>query len=116
MKENTNKLRCYYNLHKHCLSVQHMTPKGWRVKEHVKEIYLKNVTFKVYEAGRQRVLKEKRKGVHAYVIGEEYGSIKMKGYTKIRYNPYLCGYFYDDDLNPVTVASYCHINNKTILC
>ena len=111
-----NKVRCYYNLHKKCLSVQHMTPKGWRVREHVKEIYLKNVEFKVYEKGRQRVLKERRKNVHAYIIGEEYGAVKMKGYMQVRYNPYTWDHFYDENYDPVTVASYCHINNKTILC
>ena len=120
MKENMNKVRCYYNLHKKCLSVQHMTPKGWRVGEHRKEIYLKNVEFKVYEKGRQRVLKSGRKNVHAYVIGTPIHRIPRKLDTQVKYNPYYNNTFVkvfgSNCILGTYKAAYCHINNKTILC
>lgn len=62
-------VRVYRNLHRHCLSVQTRTPKGWRVTNHVQAITLDDVTFKVSEAGRQRCLREGRKNVHAFAIG-----------------------------------------------
>jgi len=48
----------------------------WSVKragqpvEHWASLLLKNVTFVVQPRGRERVLKEKRKGVHAFAVGE----------------------------------------------
>jgi len=62
-------VRVYFNLHKKKLSVQTKQPKGWRVLTHLDSISLTNVEFKVYQAGRLRVLKEGKKNVHAYVEG-----------------------------------------------
>lgn len=56
----------YRNLHKNCWSVTH---KG-RVIYHCDHITLENVKFKVSKIGREKVLKEKRKNVHARVWGE----------------------------------------------
>lgn len=59
-------VRVYWNINKNCWSIQH---KG-KVVEHSDSILLKNVTFLVFETGRQRVLQEKRKNVHAFAEGE----------------------------------------------
>jgi hypothetical protein len=48
---------------------------------------LANATFKVSEAGRQRVLREKRKNVHAGVLGELIESRPLCP-TPVSYNPY----------------------------
>lgn len=58
----------YFNLHKRVFSVRDV--KTRRVIAHTRNLILKDVTFKVSEAGRQRVLREKRKNVHAVVRGE----------------------------------------------
>ena len=58
------KIRVYYNFRKKLFSVQEKINGSWKVVEHTKEIFLRNATFKVSEAGRQRVLKQKRKNVH----------------------------------------------------
>lgn len=61
------KVFVYFNLHKKLFSVRdHITG---IVVGHTNMIALENVTFKVSEAGRQRVLREKRKNVHAGVLG-----------------------------------------------
>jgi len=65
-----------------------------RVIDHVESIILKDVTFKVSEAGRKRVLRDKQKNVHAFAIGEIYHANRVTG-QQVKYNPYLCGYFYD---------------------
>lgn len=61
----------YFNLHKKCWSIRAMegNQKG-RVIAHAQAVELANCTFKVSEAGRQRVLREKRKNVHAGVVGD----------------------------------------------
>lgn len=55
----------YFNLKKLCFSVRH---RG-KVVAYGDNILLQNVVFKVSEKGRQRVLREKRKNVHAYARG-----------------------------------------------
>ena len=57
------KLFVYYNLHKHKWSNRDC--KTRRVIDHSHLQVLRDVTFKVSAAGRRRVLKERRKNVHA---------------------------------------------------
>lgn len=84
------KVFVYRNLHKNCYSV-----KDWKTKlviAHVKEILLLDAEFKVSEAGRQRVLREKRKNVHAGVLGywqkDTTYSLEPEFSLSAYYNPY----------------------------
>jgi hypothetical protein len=54
------RVQVYYNLHKRCLSVRH---RG-KVIKHAKSVILRDASFRVQPAGRERVLKQKRKNVH----------------------------------------------------
>lgn len=64
-------VRVYRNLHKNCWSVQSKNEKGsWIVTAHKESVFLRGVTFKVSQAGYERVLREGRKNVHAYVYGQ----------------------------------------------
>ena len=56
----------YYNLHKQCLSAR---PIGGYVK-HYQFLCMKDVKFAVQPAGRQKVLREQKKNVHAFVRGD----------------------------------------------
>jgi hypothetical protein len=68
------KVYVYYNLHKHCLSVKATQGEHANlVIAHAKSVQLGDVRFKVSEAGRQRVLREKAKNVHAGLVGELQG-------------------------------------------
>ena len=88
------KVRVYYNLHKHVYSVQHyIKGKGWRLYKHLNKVYLEDVEFKVYENGRQKVIKEKRKNVHAYVIGHLKPFKRINNLTSVTYNPYFTNSF-----------------------
>jgi hypothetical protein len=53
---------------------------------------LKNCEFKVSQTGRQRVIKEKRKNVHAGVVGDfvtlDICSPLNDNFTELYYNPY----------------------------
>lgn len=88
------KTRVYFNLHKRLFSVQEKVNGQWKVVRHTDDITLYNVTFKVSEAGRQRVLREKRKNVHAFVEGTVSPSpLECNDPVTIRYNPYRVGSF-----------------------
>ena len=60
-----DKVMVYYNLHKHTFSISH---KGL-VISHADYVKLKDVEFRVRQGGREKVIKEKRKNVHSFVIG-----------------------------------------------
>jgi len=106
------KVRVYRNLHKKCFSVQEKTEKGWRVKRHATSIVLKNASFRVSEAGRKRVLKEKRKNVHAFIEGYEIknSTQKHKCEVCVSYNPYKCDHFETNSHDPVFFARLAHVN------
>lgn len=87
----------YFNLHRKCLSVKALEGENkGRVIAHADSVELVNATFKVSQAGRQRVLRERRKNVHAGVVGTmanlpaRHATIHIAEamYTAVKYNPY----------------------------
>jgi len=62
------RVKCYRNLNKKCFSI--VDRKTGRVFKHQFHVVIKDASFRVSEAGRQRVLKTGHKNVHAYVFGE----------------------------------------------
>lgn len=89
------KVFVYWNLHKGLWSVKALSgPDKGRVVARVDKLTLANVTTRVSEAGRQRVLRERKKNVHAGIVGYttitasfEDDLIQSKG-RQITYNPY----------------------------
>lgn len=93
------KVFVYYNLHKKLWSIKAKEgPDKSRVIAHSETVYLTHCKMKVSSKGRHRVLKEKRKNVHAGIEGRLV-SIKhspagiylpeyLKTGQKIAYNPY----------------------------
>jgi hypothetical protein len=69
-----DKIEVYRNLHKKCFSIRH---KGKVVGylQDSEQLALTNVKFVVQPAGRAKVLREKKKNVHAFVRGEFTGFI-----------------------------------------
>lgn len=107
-------MQVYYNLHKKCLSV---TNRKGIVIGYCDRITLRDVEFFVSEPGRQRVLKEKRKNVHAkvrgYVAGE---SSKLTEPRSVRYNPYLFETFvYSDTEKPIHQSDMAVVDGTTVL-
>ena len=85
------RVEVYWNLNKNCFSVRH---KG-RVIAHVPFVELKDITWVVQPGGRARVLRERRKNVHAFARGTWlYGKEESAphphdhAYKRIFYNPY----------------------------
>lgn len=103
------KVKAYFNLHKKLFSIVALDGehKG-KVVAHAPTFSLINTEFKVNQAGRDRVLKEQRKNVHAFVIGYLAGSGDqgvadnietalqgMSGFGQwVTYNPYKKDHFY----------------------
>jgi hypothetical protein len=104
----------YFNLHKKVFSVKDV--KTGLVVAHTETIALEDATFKVSEAGRQRVLKEQRKNVHAGVRGKYTGTITTNELGReATYNPYKFSSFVDKGtLEPIEKASVVHLEKRKV--
>tara|TARA_R110000764_G_scaffold110791_1_gene197477 strand:+ start:261 stop:686 length:426 start_codon:yes stop_codon:yes gene_type:complete len=101
-----HKCEAYFNLHKRLFSVRDR--RNGKVFAHAKTLTLFDAKFVVQPAGRAKVLREKKKNVHAFVrsdstthidVGHEiYWDFSLK---KVKYNPYEGNTFTDEEGNPV---------------
>lgn len=116
----------YFNLHRKCWSVKALEgeDKG-RVIAHEDFLILRDATPKVSKAGRERVLREKRKNVHAGIVGEwvseipateadavsyPEGEVWLAPYD-VTYNPYKYDTFvYKDSGLPFKGCAYMLMN------
>lgn len=108
----------YYNLHKKCWSLKSLdgSNKG-RVYKHCDEVYVENVVFKVSEAGRQRVLREKQKNVHAGVVGyvKTFENLDLTNCISLTYDPYKYSSFViRDSLQPIYCADKVFMKDKKV--
>jgi len=91
------KVEVYWNLHKGCFSVR--SCKTGRVIIHTAAVNIRDAKFVVRQAGRRKVLQEKKKNVHAFVrgyltpMGYPLEDIIDHGYAT--YNPYKYDSFVD---------------------
>jgi hypothetical protein len=106
---------CYRNLNKKGVWWSAKNTKTGLVEFREERIILRNVKLKVSEAGRQRVLRDKRKNVHAGVVGEIISVRQLPRmwkpdelrWIKATYNPYTMETFevhphaVDTNNNPV---------------
>ena len=101
----------YKNLHNGLFSVK----QGGLVVAHIDSVLLANVSFKVNESGRNRVIKEKKKNVHAFIVGyilnvnHTPASLLKRSIT---YNPYKFNYFYFKDNDNKAILN----NNNLVYC
>lgn len=110
------RVECYKNLHKDCFSVR----RGGRVIQYADSLVLFDATFAVQPAGRQKVLDQKRKNVHAFVRGS-LGTYPVNpdfdpsSGIAVSYNPYKFGFFYvrSTDL-PIFEAEVAFLTNSGV--
>ena len=93
MLNKDKKVWVYFNLHKLLFSVK----QGNKVIYKTRNIILKDVEYVVWQSGRQRVLDERKKNVHAFVKGYVVDSLEMppevsqrlsNSIIPVTYNPY----------------------------
>jgi len=104
--------RLYRNLHRGNFSIQSYIQhkRGYRVTDRGNSILLEECNFKIYETGREKVIREKRKNVHAYVEYAGYrhikGGVDVSNLREIYYNPYeFESFVYKDTLKKVDKVS-----------
>jgi hypothetical protein len=111
----------YYNLHKHTFSIS----RNGRVIAHADYVKLTDVEFRVRQGGREKVVREKSKNVHSFVIGtlEDYCKYPCENLPSepnsniVTYNPYKYDTFvYRDTEEPIIYAKEVDmINSKNKL-
>ena len=110
------KVFVYYNLHKHTWSIRDC--KTRRVIGHSDHVLLFDVKPKVSRAGRERVLREQRKNVHAGLEGYLMGTQESHlGTTQkaITYNPYKYkGFVYKTTEEPYNGSQVARLNHRRV--
>ena len=112
----------YYNLHKKTFSIR---CKG-RVIAHRDRVTIKNPEYIVGEKGRQRVLNERSKNVHAFVRGTLMDNASLEHWIdsfdmmniafKVKYNPYVHDTFVTAfDGEPIHKSEWAVLSKKTDL-
>lgn len=94
----------YWNLNKDCYSVR----VGGYVVAYVDKFTITNVKFAAQKAGRERVRRQNRKNVHAFVRGKWSNTMLPTPTTRITYNPYSDESFVvaDTARTPIHTAAY----------
>lgn len=88
--DRSKPVQVYRNLTKKCLSVR----QSGKICCHANNVFLKDATFVVQPAGQERVRKEKKKNVHAYIKGvlcnpRECDDRLPSLWEEIYYDPYV---------------------------
>lgn len=117
MIDYTKPVMVYRNLkHRRKAPPLYSVMQNGRVVSRVRAIMLKDVTFVVREAGRQRVLATGHKNVHAFVRGKivysGMGTDKYGKLAKIVYNPRLGpDFMWEDHIAPLKAARCVILND-----
>jgi len=90
-----DRIEVYRNLHKDCFSIR----KNGRVVKYIYDddkLHMMDVKFAVQPAGRAKVLRERKKNVHAFVRGIYTAPSESVDAWQYRatYNPYKMGCFF----------------------
>ena len=111
----------YYNLHKHCWSLRALEgPSKGKVYAHAHSVVVLNAVFKVSEKGRQRVIREQKKNVHAGVVGnviaiDSIEIICTDKKTAVTYNPYKYPTFVTrHNEQPITHARQVYMQGRNV--
>lgn len=108
------KVRCYRNLNNGMISIM---GRDGRVIQHSSQVVLMDAQFVVRQAGREKVLREKRKNVHAFVVGSYCDSWQddrpLPAGKAVTYNPYKYNSFVlRETEKPVKKARYVRIDRS----
>jgi len=107
----------YKNLHTGNWSV--LDRKTGRVCKHLDRVSLRDVTFVVRPAGRERVRREGKKYVHAFARGtfmHFHDTLRIPHGVRVSYNPYndLPGFYVCGSETGVVTAPMVHLNPEGV--
>jgi hypothetical protein len=112
----------YFNLHRNIFSIQSREKGDYgKVIAHKDSVVIKSPKFVVRQAGREKVLRDKTKNVHAFVVGYLVDAVATTNSSKdITYNPYKYSTFVVKDTEqPIEQAEYAVLrlsyNGKPII-
>ncbi len=102
------KVFVYRNLNRKGVVFSVKDKKSGLVVDRQTDIVLEDCTFKVSQAGRTRVLENRRRNVHAGIEGIRSTKIMSRdGLVKVTYNPYfLDSFVIEQTKQPVSHAEY----------
>ena len=131
------KVQVYRNLNNGLISIQDLST--GLVLGHASAVDLQRATFIVREAGRQQVIREQRKNVHAFVRGKVISIQNFQPYkgrslrvnrlsdlqdlqvsnmwttTKVSYNPYKAPHFVTPEGDEVDYAHLCTVQSNGVI-
>lgn len=94
-----------------------------KVVDHRDSLLLEDCRFVVRPAGYARYLRERRKNVHAFVVGTlldsgvpQFYAERLHTEQRLSYNPAKAGHFCDENGNAITNAQLVAINKRTGIC
>ena len=120
MIDRDQPVRVFKNLKHGCYSIMQRGV----VRASARQVRLSDVEFRVREAGRQRMLREKRKNVHAFAVGKLVDYVHPEDSRDIApiagrgafYDPYRFPSFVDRETNaPVITVSVAHFDEDGVL-
>lgn len=118
----SHRFSIYWNTHRRCFSIKpgapgfEPSPRG-RVFYNTGPFLVEEPLFVVSEAGRQWVLRNRKKTVHAVIRGEPKVPKHFfipPGARRVRYNPYKNETFVFDDGTPVYSANRAYLKDKEV--
>ena len=108
--DESRKVFIYKNLHKNCWSLK----QDGLVKAHTHDVSLFDCSFRVNQKGREKVLEEKRKNVHAGLSGYYVKSVPVPVISfDVTYNPYKYETFVNtEDYEPQEWSEYAYLERQ----
>jgi hypothetical protein len=108
------KAKCYRNLNKPGVTWSVVNSSTGLVDQYANTVVLKDVKFKVSKSGQSRVRKQKRKNVHAFVVGNIVTKLPCDvDVLSATYNPYIDdGFHLKNGGATLTEAKYAILCDK----
>jgi hypothetical protein len=111
------KVRIYRNLNNGRMSIQAKVRESWKVVGHVQNAILQDVQFRISEAGRQRVIRDGCKNVHAWgegILLAEFDT-SINAAIDLTYNPYLNATFIQRDTDiPIMQCRFLVVRSNRV--
>ena len=121
MIDYSKPVRVFKNPSKGCYNIM----QGGMIKASARQIRLKDAEFLVRESGRQRMLENNKRNIHAYVVGELVDfthpdesdrALELIAGRNAYYNPHRYSSFVDRETeSPLTTANVVQLDERGVI-